>query len=87
MKTGRIYTREDIVSKLNEQVRQTEKQWGVDYIYSKWAREARDQKLAEYDSGKVIVVEKESYFENHMDFQDEFMSDGTVQTTCYGFSD
>lgn len=87
MKQGRTYTREEIVSKLNADVAKEEKHWGVNSFWADMARNARERKLADYDSGKAIVVETEPYCENHMDFEDEYMSDGTVRTACYGFYD
>lgn len=84
---GRIYTREDIVRILDENIAKNVKQWGENYIYTEWAREAKERKLAEYDAGKVILVEKESYYDCGMDWEREYYSDGSIQNVCYGYSD
>ena len=63
------------------------KQWGEDYIYTKWAREAKERKLSDYDAGKIIEVEREEYHDCGMDYCDCFMSDGSVSTLNFGYSD
>ena len=86
-KEGRQYTRADIVRILDCHIAAQAKQWGEDYIYTKWAREAKERKLADYDAGKVIEVEHEDYREHGMDWRDCFMSDGSVSTVNFGYSD
>ena len=86
-KEGRHYTREDIVRILDNHIVAQAKQWGEDYIYTKWAREAKEKKLADYDAGKVIEVEREEYREYGMDCCDHFMSDGSVSISNFGYSD
>lgn len=81
------YTREEVEAKLEEHVQKTAKQWGADYIYTKWAREAKEKKLAQFDSGEVVQVYDEDFRENSMDFTRNFYSDGTTDTTCFGYSD
>ena len=84
---GRNYTREDIVRILEKDVQANVKQWGADYIYTRWARRYRDEAIAKYDAGEVILVEKEPYYEHGMDFCREYYSDGSVRDVCYGWSD
>ena len=84
-------TEQEVIELLQEHVDATEKQWGVDYIYSEWARENRDKKLEEYRNGKVIEVKRESYVDKYGngcgDYEDVLYSDGTVKTCCYGYLD
>lgn len=84
---GRTYTREDIVRILDADIEANVRQWGADYIYTRWAREHKDSVLADYDAGKVVLVEKEPYHDHGMDFEREYYSDGTVKDACYGWTD
>lgn len=84
---GRIYTREDIVRILDADIESNVRQWGANYIYTRWARDHKDKVLADYDAGKVVLVEKESYYDHGMDYEKEYYSDGSVQDICYGWSD
>lgn len=84
---GRNYTRDDIVRILDEQVEATAAQWGENYIYTRWAKDARDEKLRRYDAGEVIPVETDTYIENCTEYERVFMSNGTVQTVNYGYID
>ena len=86
-KEGRQYAREDIVRILDNHIAAQAKQWGEDYIYTKWAREAKERKLSDYDAGKTIEVEREEYHDCGMDYCDCFMSDGSVSTLNFGYSD
>jgi hypothetical protein len=83
--------RNEVIRLLDEKVLATEKQWGMNYIYSEWAREDRDKKIEEFDAGKVILVKKEPFVDNYGngtgDYEREIYSDGTVKTICYGYSD
>ena len=40
-KQGRTYTREDIVRILDADIEKNVRQWGTDYIYTRWARKIR----------------------------------------------
>lgn len=84
-------TREEVIQYLNQKVESTEKQWGVDYIYSKWARERRDELIGKYDAGEVIPVLTEEFVDSYGNgcgsFEDTLYSDGTVKTACYGYLD
>lgn len=86
-KNGKIYTREDIVKALDANIDQNIKKWGENYIYTKWARERKDNILAKFDAGEVVMVEKEHYHEGGMDFEREFYSDGSTSDICYGYMD
>ena len=84
---GRIYTREDIVRVLDADIDYSAKQFGY---YSYWAIRAREYKesaLRDYDTGKVVFVEKEEYHENGMDYAILYYSDGSTSHECYGYSD
>lgn len=84
---GRVYTREDIVQILGEQVEATAAQWGENYIYTRWAKDKMMSDLAKYDAGEVIVVETDTYIEHGVENEVVFMSDGTVQVVNYGYID
>lgn len=86
-KEGRQYTRDDIIKILDNYITAQERRWGEDCIYTKWAKEAKIKKLADYDAGKVIEVEREEYHEGGMDYCDYFMSDGSVLTSNFGYTD
>ena len=83
--TGRIYTREDIVKALDAHIAQNVEKWDENYIYTKWAREYKEETLDKYDAGEVVMVEKEYYCENGMEFIREFYSDGSTNEICYGY--
>lgn len=85
--TGRIYTREDIVRILDAKIEMEAKKWGTNYIYTRWAREDKDNKLAKYDMGEVILVESEWYYEDGMNFEIEYYSDSSIKRACYGYYD
>lgn len=84
-------SRDEVVTMLNVKVEATEKQWGKDYIYSKWARENRDKLLEKFDAGEVIPVRtvqyNSSYGNGTGDYEDVLYSDGSVKTCCYGYLD
>ena len=84
---SRTYTREDIVRILDADIKKNVRQWGSDYIYTKWARERKECTLAQYDSGMVVLVEKDWYCKNGMEWETEFYSDGTTKEVCYGYMD
>jgi hypothetical protein len=86
-KVGRTYTREQIIQKLQENVDLEEKKWGKDYIYTQWARESMQKSLAQYDAGKPIVVETDSYTQHCICYTDEYYSDGRVVVVNYGYDD
>ena len=84
-------TREEVVEYLNSIVEKERKQWGEDYIYTRWAKENMDKKLKEYDNGEVIPVYSVDYVSSYGngcgDYSDTLYSDGTVKTSCYGYLD
>lgn len=84
---GKVYTREDIVKALDAHVAQNAKQWGEDYIYTRWAKKYREETIAKYDAGEVVMVEKEYYRENGMEFIRKFYSDGSIGEISYGYMD
>ena len=81
------YTREEVEARLEEHVQRTEKQWGADYVYTKWAREGKKKKMQQFDNGEVIKVESEEFHKDGMDFARNFYSDGTADETCFGYTD
>jgi hypothetical protein len=84
-------TEEEVIAMLDEEVADTVKQWGEDYIYSRWARENREKKLEKFRNGEVIEVKCVSYSAAYGNgtgnYDDVLMSDGTVKTYCYGYYD
>lgn len=91
LKNRNPLTRAEVEDYLNKEVAKMAKQWGEDYIYTRWARERRDSALQEFDAGKVIEVWKEGYSSSYGngtgDYEDVLLSDGTVKTICYGYMD
>ena len=84
-------TEEEVYQYLTQEVEKNEKQWGPDYIYTKWAREARDKKMAQFKAGEVVQVYSESYVDSYGNgcgnFEDILYSDGSVKTACFGYLD
>lgn len=84
-------TEEEVIAYLNEEVKETEERWGVDYIYSRWARENRDKKLEAYRNGEVIEVCNIPYVDSYGNgcgnYEAILLSDGSVRTACYGYYD
>lgn len=84
-------TRQEVLIYLNDEVEKNAKQWGEDYIYTRWARESRDKMLKKFDAGEVIPVYTASYVDSYGngcgDYSDTLYSDGTVKTACYGYLD
>ncbi len=84
-------TETEVYEYLNQEVERNAKQWGEDYIYTQWAREARDRKMEQWRAGEVVLVHTEHYVDSYGngcgDYEDELYSDGTVKTACYGYLD
>lgn len=84
-------TEQEVYEYLSENVESNARQWGENDIYTRWAREAREKKMAEFRSGKVVDVHHVSYCDSYGngtgDYTDVLYSDGTVKTICYGYSD
>ena len=84
-------TEAEVLEYLNRNVEKNAKQWGVDYIYTQWAREWRDKQIEKFRNGEVVEVHKETYVDSYGngcgDFEDILYSDGTVKTACYGYLD
>lgn len=91
LETRNPLTRDEVLAFLNENVEKNRNQWGEHYIYTEWAKEARDKKLKDFDEGKVIAVKTVSYCDTYGnglgDYSDTLYSDGTVKTVCFGYSD
>ena len=84
-------TEEEVITRLNEKVKETEERWGKDNIYSVWARESRDKKLEAYRNGEVIEVCNVPYVDSYGNgcgnYEAVLRSDGSVRTICYGYYD
>ena len=84
-------TENEVWEYLDGKVRQEAKHWGENYIYTEWAREARDEKMQKWRNGEVVLVYTERYVDSYGngcgDYEDELYSDGTVKTACYGYLD
>lgn len=84
-------TEAEVYEYLTKKVEAEEKHWGKDYIYAEWARKARDEKMAQYRNGEVVLVYTQQYVDHYGngcgDFEDELYSDGHVETCCYGYLD
>lgn len=84
-------TEEEILAYLNNEVEKNARQWGEDYIYTEWAKKAREEKMNKWRAGEVIQVYTENYVDSYGngcgDFSDTLFSDGHVETACYGYLD
>lgn len=84
-------TRQEVYDMLTEKVNKEAKQWGEDFIYTIWAREARDEKMAKFDRGEVVLVKTVDYVDSYGNgcgnYSDTLYSDGHVETACYGYLD
>ena len=84
-------TQEEVFAYLTEEVIKNAMQWGPDYIYTQWAREVRDKKMAQFKAGEVVEVYRESYVDSYGNgcgnFEDILYSDGSVKTACFGYLD
>lgn len=84
-------TRQEVLDFLNIKVEAEEKHWGKDYIYSKWARDRRDELIKKFDAGEIIPVQTiqycDSYGNGTGDYEDTLYSDGSVKTACFGYAD
>lgn len=81
----------EIVEYLDMDIAKQVHQWGEDSFYADKARELKEEKLAKWKSGEVISVYSESYCDRYGngtgDFSDTLMSNGKVETSCYGYLD
>lgn len=82
-----VIDRETVVSIMQEHVTAEEKHWGVNSFYAQMARDYMNRRLEKYDAGEVIPISKQRHIEDGLDFEDVLMSDGSVQTWCYGYID
>ena len=84
-------TEEEVWKYLTDNVERNIKRWGEDYIYTTWAKEARDEKFAKWKNGEVVVVKVEQFVDSYGngcgDYEDWLYSDGRVETACYGYLD
>lgn len=83
---GRSYTREDIVRILDAEIKSAKERFSTSF----WADRLIKYKtitLGEYDAGMVVLVEREPYTEDGMDFEIEYYSDGSTKNVCYGYTD
>lgn len=84
-------TEEEVWKYLTDNVERNIKQWGEDYIYTTWAKEARDEKFAKWKNGEVVQVETRQFVDSYGngcgDYEDVLYSDGHVETICYGYLD
>lgn len=91
LKNREPLTEQEVFEYLNTEVEKTERRWGKDNIYSKWAREFRDKKMMQFQAGDVVAVYFEEYSDSYGngtgDFKDTLYSDGHVETACYGYTD
>lgn len=56
------------------------------YIHEVGER-AKVKKLKEFDAGKVVEVCSEEYHADGMDWANHYYSDGTIDRSCYGYTD
>lgn len=78
-------TREDMVRLLDADILSNEKQWGYDYLYTKWAREHKKKALYAYDNHlePVDVGKVDSCYRNGYDYETYLYTDGTLRTSMY----
>ena len=84
-------TEQEVYEYLDKRVQREAKRWGEDYIYTRWAREARDKEMEKFRQGEVVKVYSVEYSDSYGngtgDYTDTLYSDGTVRTACYGYCD
>lgn len=84
-------TEQEVWEMLSENVERNIKQWGEDYIYTEWAKEAREKKFAKFKAGEVVEVKREDFVDSYGNgcgsYTDVLYSDGHVITECYGYLD
>lgn len=84
-------TEQEVYEYLSADVEDKVERWGENYIYTKWAKEWRDDQINRFRAGEVVrvaSVEYTDYYGNGFgDYQDVLYSDGSVKTFCYGYSD
>lgn len=84
-------TEQEVYEYLDKKVQAEAAHWGEDYIYTQWAREARDRKMEQFRRGEVVEVYTVTYCAGYGngtgDYSDTLYSDGTVRTACYGYID
>lgn len=63
------------------------KHWGDDDFWTEECVLGIARAIEAHRSGKPVLMYTEAYHESSMDFEDEYYSDGTKRTACYGYSD
>ena len=78
-------TREKIVELLDEKIEKEAKKWGVNNIYTVWARENKEKVLNAFDNGldPVPVAEIGWRYEDGWDIHSVLYTDGTVHEEIY----
>ncbi len=80
--------RDEVEKWLNENIEREVKRDGANGYYANAARKWAAKKLAEFDAGNAVCVGRShSYIDAGMEWEDEYMSDGTVKHVCYGYWD
>ena len=84
-------TEQEVYDYLSISVDRNAKQWGEDYIYTRWAKEHREKMMEKFRAGEVVPVHSESFVDSYGngcgDYEDTLYSDGSVKTGCFGYLD
>lgn len=88
---GRPLTESEVRMFLDRRVERQKEQWGEGNFYVTQAENYCDEALARFRRGEVIEVDsydyRDSYGNGTGDYAKCLMSDGTIQTACYGYID
>lgn len=81
----------EILEYLNQKVEEKVKQWGEDSFWAKDAIKSRDSLISKWKQGEVIKVYSEDYRDSYGnglgEFREVLLSNGKVETECYGYVD
>lgn len=81
------FTEQELEAEYDRIIKAEASHWGDNYIYTQWARETKAKNMQDWLEGKVVHVYSEEYHKDGMDFADTYYSDGTMITSCFGYTD
>lgn len=77
-------SKETVEAVYERKIRQNAKQWGEDYIYTRWARESKVKALEAYDRGEVVYIDIiDRQYDNGYTTETELYSDGRIKCAQY----
>lgn len=80
-------TLEEVIAYHDQKIESETKQWGADYIYTKWAKDAKERAIKEFSEGKrVLIYTEEEHFGYGLygeDVHASVYSDGTCEFSTH----